>query len=342
MTIAFASVMLGALTAGVAAQEPAVEEQIIDAFQALFGKHPGQRANHAKGIVVEGSFTATPEAASLSRAAHLQGEAVPVTVRFSNATGIPDLADGDPKANPHGMAVKFRLPDGSDTDIVSNSLRLFPVATPTEFRDLLAGRGRQPTGQPRSPPSSTGSWPATRPSRAPGPPPKPPPATPPSSISASTRSNSSTRRASGNSSATAWTRWSGSPTSSRPRRPSGHRITSATDLQERLPARPPPVPPPGAGRGPGGSDHGRHHPLAREPPARRARAPHPHHPGAGQRGRIEGAPVPPRPADRRHRAFGRPPDRRPRRRLRHLLRAAERVAGGRCRCRQRADQAPPT
>ena len=148
MSITFAGVMLAALTTGVAAQEPAVEEQIIDAFQALFGKHPGQRANHAKGIVVEGSFTAAPEAASLSRAAHLQSEAVPVTVRFSNATGIPDLADGDPNANPHGMAVKFHLPDGSDTDIVINSLRFFPVATPIEFRDLLQAAAASPPGSP--------------------------------------------------------------------------------------------------------------------------------------------------------------------------------------------------
>jgi catalase len=143
-----ASAMLGASFPS-AADEPTVEEQIVDTFQALFGKHPGQRTNHAKGIVAEGSFTAAPEAASLSRAAHLQGGTVPVTVRFSNATGIPDLADGDPKANPHGMAVKFHLPDGSDTDIVINSLHFFPVATPAEFRDLLLAAKASPPGSPK-------------------------------------------------------------------------------------------------------------------------------------------------------------------------------------------------
>jgi catalase len=130
-----------------AADEPAVEEQIVDALQALFGQHPGQRSNHAKGIVAEGSFTAAPEAASLSRAAHLQaGTTVPVTVRFSNATGLPDIADGDPRANPHGMAVKFHLPDGSDTDLVINSLHFFPVATAAEFRDLLLAAAASPPG----------------------------------------------------------------------------------------------------------------------------------------------------------------------------------------------------
>ena len=119
------------------AEEAPVEEQIADAFQAVFGQHPGQRLNHAKGIVVDGTFKASPDAATLSSAAHLQGGTVPITVRFSDSTGIPNIPDGDPNANPHGMSVKFHLPDGSDTDIVINSLRFFPVATPVEFRDLL-------------------------------------------------------------------------------------------------------------------------------------------------------------------------------------------------------------
>jgi len=130
--------MAAGISSTASAQEPAVEEQIVDAFQVLFGKHPGQRTNHAKGIVAEGDFKAAPGAAEVSRAVHFQGgTTVPVTVRFSDATGIPTIADGDPLANPHGMAIKFHLPDGSDTDVVINSLRFFPVATPEEFRDLL-------------------------------------------------------------------------------------------------------------------------------------------------------------------------------------------------------------
>ncbi|EWY41597.1 catalase [Skermanella stibiiresistens SB22] len=120
------------------AQEPQVEEQIVDAFQQLFGKHAGERTNHAKGIVAEGEFQAAQQAADLTTAAHFQtGTTVPVKVRFSNATGIPTLPDGDPNANPHGLAVKFSLPDGAETDIVINSLKFFPVATGAEFRDLL-------------------------------------------------------------------------------------------------------------------------------------------------------------------------------------------------------------
>jgi catalase len=62
---------------------------------------------------------------------------VPVTARFSDGTGLPDIADGDPNANPHGMAVRFHLPDGGEMDIVANSLAFFPVATGEEFLELL-------------------------------------------------------------------------------------------------------------------------------------------------------------------------------------------------------------
>jgi catalase len=110
----------------------------------VFGVHPGFRADHAKGIVVEGSFKASPEAAVLSRAELFNGNSIPATVRFSDATGVPIVPDGADVANPHGMAVKFHLPDGSDTDMVINSLKFFPVATGEEFRDLLLALAASP------------------------------------------------------------------------------------------------------------------------------------------------------------------------------------------------------
>ena len=125
------------LPQAVRADDTPIEVQIIDALNKAFGQHPGFRANHAKGIVVEGSFKASPEAASLSRAALFDGSTIPVTVRFSDATGIPDLPDGSDGANPHGMAIKYRLPDGSETDMVTNSLKFFLVSTGEEFRDLF-------------------------------------------------------------------------------------------------------------------------------------------------------------------------------------------------------------
>jgi len=128
------------------ADDAPVPTQIVDVMNKVFGVHAGFRANHAKGVVVEGHFKAAKGAASLSRAALFTGAVIPVTVRFSDATGLPDIADGSGDANPHGMAIKFHLPAGGDTDMVINSLKFFPVATPEEFRDLLLAVGNSPAG----------------------------------------------------------------------------------------------------------------------------------------------------------------------------------------------------
>jgi catalase len=117
--------------------QKSLPEQIVDAFNAVYGAHPGARANHAKGVIVEGTFTPSASAASVSKAAHLQKQKspVPVTVRFSDGSGLPDVPDTNEM--PRGMAMKFTLPDGSKTDIVSLSYNGFPVATAEEFRDFL-------------------------------------------------------------------------------------------------------------------------------------------------------------------------------------------------------------
>lgn len=131
------------------ADEPPLAAQIIDAMHKAFGEHPGFRANHAKGVVAEGTFRPTAEAASLCRASLFAGSTIPVIVRFSDSTGIPNLPDGSPAANPHGMAIKFHLPDGTDTDMVINSLKFFPVATGEEFRDLLLAAAASPPDAPK-------------------------------------------------------------------------------------------------------------------------------------------------------------------------------------------------
>jgi len=114
-----------------------IAEQLVDAFNAVFGVHPGIRANHSKGVVLEGTFTPSASAASLSKAAHFkkQKTPIPVTVRFSDGSGLPTVPDTEDM--PRGMAVKFSLPDGSKTDIVVLSVNGFPAATAEEFRDFL-------------------------------------------------------------------------------------------------------------------------------------------------------------------------------------------------------------
>jgi catalase len=139
-----ALVVFGLASTGFVQAEELVEVQIVDALNKAFGVHPGFRANHAKGMVVEGTFQGSPEAAALSKATLFNGSAIPVTVRFSNSTGIPNLPDGSEAANPHGMAIKLHLPDGSDTDMVTNSLKFFPVASGADFRDLFLALAASP------------------------------------------------------------------------------------------------------------------------------------------------------------------------------------------------------
>jgi catalase len=112
-------------------------DQLVDALNGVFGKQKDNRAVHAKGIVLEGKFTPSASAATLTKAPHLQSKAVPVTVRFSDFAGVPAIPDTDPNAAPRGMAVKFHLPDGSDSDLVMHSYNGFPTKTADQFRQLL-------------------------------------------------------------------------------------------------------------------------------------------------------------------------------------------------------------
>jgi catalase len=110
-------------------------EHAVDFLTGRFGRHPGHRTLHAKGTLCRASFTPTPEAGRLTRAAHMQGQPVEALVRFSNGAGDPDLPDHAPDVR--GLAVKFLLPDGSRTDISAQTVPRFPVSTPEGFIELL-------------------------------------------------------------------------------------------------------------------------------------------------------------------------------------------------------------
>src|SRR3954453_22483656 len=109
--------------------------QAVDIINQRFGSH-GARALHAKGTLLEGTFTATDAAAKLTRAQHMQGEPVKAIVRFSNGSGDPDDPDYGPEVR--GMAAKFYLPDGEGrTDISAQTVPRFPVRTPDAFVNLI-------------------------------------------------------------------------------------------------------------------------------------------------------------------------------------------------------------
>lgn len=102
---------------------------LVDVVVAQFGG--AHRPVHADGIGVRGSFTATPDAAALSRAPHLAGGPVAVTARLSDSSGVPgtDQRRGDVR----GLAVRFHLPGGVETDMIAMTLPVFFVRNAADF-----------------------------------------------------------------------------------------------------------------------------------------------------------------------------------------------------------------
>jgi catalase len=117
----------------------ALSHDVIAAFDKVDGGvHPGFRPAHAKGILLTGIFAASSDAASLTRAPHLQQSPTPVTVRFSNFAGIPTVPDNDPQgASPRGFAVRFHLAEHAHTDIVGHSTDNFPARTAEGLLEFL-------------------------------------------------------------------------------------------------------------------------------------------------------------------------------------------------------------
>jgi catalase len=73
---------------------------------------------------------------------------VPITVRFSDFAGVPTVPDGDPLASPRGMAIKFHLPGGIDTDIVAHSYDGFLTRTAEEFLEFFRALAASGSGNP--------------------------------------------------------------------------------------------------------------------------------------------------------------------------------------------------
>jgi catalase len=122
-------------------------ERAVDALNGIYGSHPGHRAAHAKGTLCAGTFMATPDARRLTRAAHMQGDPVRATVRFSNGSGDPGAPDFGQDGR--GMSVKLYLEDGSKTDLVALTVPVFFVRTPEDFVGFTEARRPDPeTGKP--------------------------------------------------------------------------------------------------------------------------------------------------------------------------------------------------
>ena len=120
----------------------------VDRLRAAFAGPAQHRTLHAKGRFYGGTFTATPEATALCRAGHLSGAPTPVVVRWSNAGG--NAAVPDPKPDIRGMAVKFKLADGTSTDLLGQTSPLFLLTHPKMLPAIAAGVRGKAIGSPVS------------------------------------------------------------------------------------------------------------------------------------------------------------------------------------------------
>jgi catalase len=126
----------------------ALSQDLLKQFDTIFGLHPGFRPAHARGVMLTGTFTPSPTAPSLTRAPHITRNSTPVTARFSSSTGLPQIPDNDPNANPRGLAIRFHLAEHVHTDIVSHSTDGFPTRTGQEFLEFLRAAASSDPAKP--------------------------------------------------------------------------------------------------------------------------------------------------------------------------------------------------
>jgi catalase len=126
----------------------ALSEDLLKQIDAMQGLHPGFRPFHARGIMMSGSFTPSPDAVSMTRAPHMTRASTPVTVRFSSSTGLPVIPDNDPNANPRALAIRFHLGERVHTDIISHSTDGFPTRTGQEFLEFLRAATSHDSSKP--------------------------------------------------------------------------------------------------------------------------------------------------------------------------------------------------
>ena len=122
---------------------PDLSRQIAEVMSQGQSGKAHQRYVHAKGIVCQGSFQASPAAKAISRAIHLDGKSIPITVRFSDGAPDTTVADNAPEAAPRGMAIRFAA--GRGTDIMAFSHNGFLVGTGEEFLALVKAQAATDT-----------------------------------------------------------------------------------------------------------------------------------------------------------------------------------------------------
>lgn len=125
--------------------------KVLGAMERYMRNVPGYRRGHARGIAFHGHFEATPAAAALTTAEHLQGGPIACVVRVSNGGASPYLADRETakRGNTVGLAVRFELPSGDHSNWTAVNAPAFPTRTPDDFGAMASAQrpelpGKQP------------------------------------------------------------------------------------------------------------------------------------------------------------------------------------------------------
>jgi len=117
--------------------EPSMSERLYAVLEADYPDHrTDMRPVHAVGIGATGYFVASKAAPSYTFAEQFQGEHIPVTLRYSNGSGSP--VEHDSALDVRGMAVKFHLKDGGESDLIAITLPIFFAQTPEAFLQFAA------------------------------------------------------------------------------------------------------------------------------------------------------------------------------------------------------------
>lgn len=127
--------------------EPTLSKRLYAALAADYPDHRDYlRPVHATGIGVTGVFLPSDAAKHYTHAEQFQGEPTPVTVRYSNGSGSP--VERDSALDVRGMAIKFHLKNGGESDLIAITLPVFFAQTPEEFLQFAAAGVPEPDHPP--------------------------------------------------------------------------------------------------------------------------------------------------------------------------------------------------
>jgi catalase len=119
----------------------------LDGFVKVFGRQPGFRKNHAKGVVVAGHFDGNGNGRDLSKAAVFRPGRTPVVGRFSLSGGNPAVVDSPTIAR--GLGLAFGFPGEQQWRTAMMNLFVFLDNSPQGFFDrMFASKAVPATGKP--------------------------------------------------------------------------------------------------------------------------------------------------------------------------------------------------